>query len=755
MRKKVLLVVLMLMLFCVLFAISVSAETPEMYIEFAARFPGSDEYITVYTQNAETTGNPQINFASYKFYSDVEFTQEVDMSTATGIDFSVTKSYVNGVQGNAPTRMKKPNDPFVNCVEVKWFLSGFPTVSYEGAFFKGWTGLKTFDFGNATAIADNTFEGCGLESITIPASITSIGGSAFMNCLSLKSVKIEGTIAKYNNGQTFYGCSALEAVDLGPNTTVGKSMFYNCTALKNVNLSNITKIETQAFYNCTQLAEVNISNVTSMGKNAFAKSGIVSVIIPNSLTSFGDEVFANCKSLTTVVFEEGYSGSIGGSAFMGTSSLTTLTLVEGITKIPSQCFWTAGSSGVIEKVTLPDSVESLAGRAFNGATIKVLEIRETSNLKKITGDAFAGMKYLESIYLPTGVEISCENLFQYCHKLQRVENFENVKFNVSSYGEDVFTSKTFYECMALKEIKIPNGVTAIAGTAWRLYDLERVYIPASVTSINSGWLSDTTHMPSSVTFFYCGGDASKLLSLTDDGTGAVSARFSQAIENNNIVEYIGLNASYNAGAIVYNVNTCDVYYGGIHLDSENVIYTYIDEKGNETQVAYINPLKVSCLCGRGCGVEKTVKTIPALFVCLGYSAPEDGRGGIAIGYTINNEAIAEYVASTGKTFTYGAFAVAQQRIGNGDVFGNDGTTADGVIAAELSGYSISAFELKILGFTDEYKDAKLALGAYVAVTDGETTEYSYLQSGTPNEGEKYCFTSYNEIVGVSSGNEVA
>ena len=39
------------------------------------------------------------------------------------------------------------------------------------------------------------------------------------------------------------------------------------------------------------------------------------------------------------------------------------------------------------------------------------------------------------------------------------------------------------------------------------------------------------------------------------------------------------------------------------------------------------------------------------------------------------------------------------------------------------------------------------MGAYVAVTDGETTEYSYMQGDEPNENDKYSFVSYNDIVG--------
>ena len=90
--------------------------------------------------------------------------------------------------------------------------------------------------------------------------------------------------------------------------------------------------------------------------------------------------------------------------------------------------------------------------------------------------------------------------------------------------------------------------------------------------------------------------------------------------------------------------------------------------------------------------------------------------------------------------------MSQGKLGGNDIFANDGTKADGVISAEIKNHEFVAFELKLIGFTDEQKSKKLAMGAYVAVTDGETTEYSYLQSGTPKENEKYCFVSYNDII---------
>ena len=205
-----------------------------------------------------------------------------------------------------------------------------------------------------------------------------------------------------------------------------------------------------------------------------------------------------------------------------------------------------------------------------------------------------------------------------------------------------------------------------------------------------------------------------------------------------------LYSAYNADRVTVDGTTmcsgCGIAYACSNpnhdLETVSISYTKYTENG-------IKVLKCNT-----CGLEKATETTASpLFNCLGYSAPEDGRGGIAIGFTVNNVAIAEYEETTGKILKYGVFAVLQSRLGDNDVFAEDGTAAEGVINADITSYEFALFELKIVGFTDEQKDTKLAMGAYVAVTDGETTEYSYMQGGEPNENEKYCFVSYNDIVG--------
>ena len=184
-------------------------------------------------------------------------------------------------------------------------------------------------------------------------------------------------------------------------------------------------------------------------------------------------------------------------------------------------------------------------------------------------------------------------------------------------------------------------------------------------------------------------------------------------------------------------------------DCGDTVVSHNEEKNLSVTITYtnygINGEKVTVCNNEGCKYTEKLAT-PALIACRGYSAPENGRGGIAIGFDINSEAIKEYEEITGKTLKYGAFAVAQEKLGTSDIFSENGAVANGAIAAEITSYEFSSFELKITGFTDEYKDDKLALGAYVIATYDKTCEYSYIQEGAPAQNEKYAFISYDEVV---------
>ena len=188
---------------------------------------------------------------------------------------------------------------------------------------------------------------------------------------------------------------------------------------------------------------------------------------------------------------------------------------------------------------------------------------------------------------------------------------------------------------------------------------------------------------------------------------------------------------------VYDYPLCDAFYNGAHITAETIVYESYDAVGAKKDECTID----------GCCYFTKEDAAP-LFTCIGYSASTYGSsGGIAIGYIVNVEAVEEYTTVTNKTLKYGVFVVAKDKLGENDIFNEDGTAASGVVNAEVSNQGYAAFMLKVVGFANEHKDAMLTMGSYVAVTNGDITEYSIMQNTSKGElVGKYYFTSYNEII---------
>ena len=419
------------------------------------------------------------------------------------------------------------------------------------------------------------------------------------------------------------------------------------------------------------------------------------------------------------------------------------------------------------------------------------EVRDMSNLKELIympgslQTSFKTQEFLnasfEKIVIPSSITTTSNgNVFQNCINLKEVVFQEG--FSCTSLGNGWFSG-----CSALERITIPSSVTKIGSNSFKdCVALEEIRME-NVVSFGDYWIAGCKnviklYVSNQLTgfgkFSYDNANPKAVVFYIGayDGANAIKEAGSKAIKNATLVEYdITRSDSYYVPdspenwTIVYGYSKCNAFYNREHENDISPCVINCD-RCSVYGVAKENPIhniakqveyssyaeKGLCIIdctNEGCAYAIT-EEIPALFSCLGYSAPEDGRGEIAIGYTVNNKAIEEYKGITGKTVKYGVFAGLQSKLGDNDIFAEDGKAAENVINAEIARYEVVAFELKISGFTDEYKDTKLAMGAYVAVTEGETTQYSYIQHGTPNENEKYCFVSYNDIVEPSTGEKV-
>ena len=472
MKKKIILMLTLVAMLACMLAICVSAETPSMYIEFGARFEGSDEYVTVYTKNAESSSDPRINLNN-DFYMDVDFTQVADKTKITGMDFSVALSHANGVAKNNINRMTTATDKTVysSCTEIKWFSGGFTKTPTNT--FKDWSWLKKFDLGCAVEVDYGFLANTGIEEIVIPKTITKLNNSVFNGCTSLKSVKFEGSVSSVGLSQ-FYGCTSLESVDLGQIKQLSNKMFYGCTSLKSITIpSSVTSISENAFDSCTALTSVTIEEgVTVVGQSMFLKcSALTDVKLPSTITEIKSSAFNGCSSITSFDIPESVT-TLGSSVFLGTS-ITSIHFPANITTIGYQIV----EGTPITTVTFAEGskLKSIGHRSFMNCKSLTGTVILPEGLETIGYGLFSSST-VQAVYIPdTVTTIGDTAMFTSCG------NLEYVRFsNQLTY----IPNSMFEGCKSLKAISFPDSITHINYKALRnCTSLQAVYLPAGLETL--------------------------------------------------------------------------------------------------------------------------------------------------------------------------------------------------------------------------------------------------------------------------------
>ena len=106
------------------------------------------------------------------------------------------------------------------------------------------------EIGSGVTIIENAFQYCdSITSVTIPASVTSIGDGAFASCSGLTSVTIPDSVTSIGY-QAFWGCNSLTSVAIPDSvTSIGKYAFSACRGLTSVTMFGKTKAAVQGMTN--------------------------------------------------------------------------------------------------------------------------------------------------------------------------------------------------------------------------------------------------------------------------------------------------------------------------------------------------------------------------------------------------------------------------------------------------------------------------------------------------------------------------
>lgn len=225
-------------------------------------------------------------------------------------------------------------------------------------------------------IGDESFFHCEkLVDVEIPSSITSIGDAIFSGCYNLNCNIYEGIkyLGNENNPYVILfsvNNKDIESVEINKNVKFIMSYaFINCISLKEIKIpSGVIGIGDSAFNNCQNLEQVEIpTSITIIGNRVFAGCGkLKNIEIPNSVIGIGEEVFDECSNLQYNIYDN--------VKYLGNEDNPYLILVEPINKnlisyninentkiISPRAFYNCvGLSTII----IPNSVEIIGYSAF-------------------------------------------------------------------------------------------------------------------------------------------------------------------------------------------------------------------------------------------------------------------------------------------------------------------------------------------------------------------------------------------------------
>ena len=427
---------------------------------------------------------------------------------------------------------------FTSCDNLK-------TLTYNtnaiGSQFMGTGSLKTINIGDkVTRIADNAFNSCGLTSITIPNSVTSIGEQAFAYCFDMTSVTFqEGSQLESIGNEAFAYCE-LNSLDIPESvTTIGDNAFggietiiYSGTAegapwganiiegnsggggsFEVDNLLYIIIDEDKHYVSVGQGSEpatgkVDIPSyvtnpddgieyeVTAIGDNAFSNcSNLTSISIPDVVTTIGHDAFSNCINLNTVTIPNSIT-SIGDRAFAYCYDMKSVTFDEGsqLESIGDEAFAYCGLSSL----DIPESVTTIGDNAFGG--IETIIYSGTAEgapwgANEVNGNSGGGggsgnddyfyvdnLKYtiIDEVKHYVSVGQSSIPATGNVNIPPYVTNPDDgIGYEVTEIGESAFNG-----CYNLTSISIPDGVTTIGNDAFgNCSSLTTINIPDGVTSI--------------------------------------------------------------------------------------------------------------------------------------------------------------------------------------------------------------------------------------------------------------------------------
>lgn len=326
---------------------------------------------------------------------------------------------------------------------------------------------KLQTIGNA-AFMDTAIE----NALTIPASVSSIGGRCFQG-VPLQSLTFTESETALTIADSAFLQSGITSLHIPANVTEIGNCAFESTALLEVSFAESEKpleIGLQAFENCKKLCSISLSKrFRLLPESCFAfNESLTEISIPEGCEEIGMYCFEGCKSLQTAVLPDGLK-TVGEFAFAGCTNLSRAVLPDSLETIAQAAFTDSSLTGV----KIPPRVTELPSYAFRGTAVSHLSIPET--VERIGKECFSRSK-LKSVVLPdTEIQLGSD-CFADCTALDSVHLSAKCTY---------LPARAFSGCTALRSIVIPGGCAEIGSGCFSGCSLlDSVTLPDTVERID-------------------------------------------------------------------------------------------------------------------------------------------------------------------------------------------------------------------------------------------------------------------------------
>lgn len=306
---------------------------------------------------------------------------------------------------------------------LTWVLdsSGTLTISGTGEFTEFYASYATPWYSQNESI----------KKIIINDGVTDIGPFAFFGCTNVESVSIPDSVTELG-GLCFSFCESLSEIILPEKIkTIGYRAFQYCTKLEQMIIpDSVVYIGEYAFVECRSLISVSLSSsITELSYCIFSRcTSLNKFVIPKGVKKICDSAFTSCEHLSSLTFSESVT-DIGQSAFHGCSNLKEI----HISNIKS---WV--------------SINYPVDNSWDSHPTTQHEWK-----------LYIGDTEVNRLVIPEGVTSICDYAFNYCTSLTDVVLPESL----TSIGDYAFN-----ECYGIEHVTIPSNVVKIGSGAFYIRD---------------------------------------------------------------------------------------------------------------------------------------------------------------------------------------------------------------------------------------------------------------------------------------------